>query len=396
MIAKCLLRIILLSLWFGLLSLPFLGIRDALILSSSICLILVLWIPVKNGIVKKEAIEVLAKRLRTWFYLNIPKGFLIVVLILFLLVLPLLTNNYFMDVSTISGIYIILALGLNVVVGLAGLLNLGFVAFYAIGAYSYALLSTQANISFWASLPIGIFLVAMSGVILGFPALRLRGDYLAIVTLGFGEMIRLILNNWDSVTKGPNGILNIAPPKLGSFVFTKPVHYYYLILFFVILAVIAITRINNSRIGRAWVAIREDEVAAEAMGIDTMKMKLLAFSFGALWAGLGGVFFAAKMRFVSPESFTFFESVIILCMVILGGMGSIAGVILGALILVILPEALRGFELYRMLALGGGLVLMMVFKPEGILGGSRRRAELKPEDEKILIQEMETIAKPKF
>jgi len=180
------------------------------------------------------------------------------------------------------------------VVGLAGLLNLGFVAFYAIGAYSYAILSTQASISFWGSLPIGILLVAISGVLLGFPALRLRGDYLAIVTLGFGEMIRLVLNNWDSVTKGPNGILNIAPPKLGSFIFREPLHYYYLILIFAIFTTFAIKRINNSKIGRAWVAIREDEVAAEAMGIDTVRMKLLAFSFGAIWAGLGGVFLQQK------------------------------------------------------------------------------------------------------
>lgn len=393
---KKLLRTILVSLWFGLLTLPFIGIRDALFLSFAVVFILLLWIFLGKGLIKKEAIEASSKRLGSWFYSKVPQKLPIFVLMLFLLVLPLFMNNYFIDVSTLAGIYVVLALGLNVVVGLAGLLNLGFVAFYAIGAYSYALLSTQANISFWASLPVGIFLAAISGILLGFPALRLRGDYLAIVTLGFGEMIRLILNNWDSVTKGPNGILNIAPPKLGSFVFSKPVHYYYLIIFFVIITVITIKRINNSRIGRAWIATREDEVAAEAMGIDTIKMKLLAFSFGALWAGLGGIFFAAKMRFVSPESFTFFESVIILCMVILGGMGSIAGVILGALILVILPEALRGFELYRMLALGAGLVLMMVFKPEGILGGPRRRAELRPEDEKTLMQEMETITKPKF
>lgn len=386
-------RILLLSLWFGVLTLPFVGVRDSLILTFSVSVLLIIWIPLGKGIIKKEAIETASKRIKAWIHTKIHRGLLFSLLILFLLALPLFMNNYFIDVTTLTGIYIVLALGLNIVVGLAGLLNLGFVAFYAIGAYSYAILSTQAHISFWASLPIGIFLVAVSGVLLGFPALRLKGDYLAIVTLGFGEMIHLILNNWDSVTKGPNGILNIAPPMVGSFIFREPVHYYYLILIFVILTAVAIRRINNSRIGRAWIAIREDEVAAEAMGIDTMKMKLLAFSFGAIWAGLGGVFFAAKMRFVSPESFTFFESVIILCMVILGGMGSIAGVILGAVILVILPEALRGLALYRMLALGVGLVVMMVFRPEGILGGPRRRAELRPEDERILMHEMETIKK---
>jgi len=373
---KRFLRIPLLSLWFGLLAFPFLGVGDALFLSLSIGLLLLLLIPIRKVFRKVEAISIALKGIGGWIY-KVDRRFLALLFIILLSVLPLFMNNYYIDVITLTGIYIILALGLNIVVGLAGLLNLGFVAFYGIGAYSYAILSTQAHISFWASLPVGISLVGVCGVLLGFPALRLRGDYLAIVTLGFGEMIHLVLNNWDTVTKGPNGILNIAPPTIGPFIFREPIHYYYLILIFVIITVFTVRRINNSRIGRAWVAIREDEVAAEAMGIDTMRMKLLAFSFGAIWAGLGGIFFAAKMRFVSPESFTFFESVIILCMVIIGGMGSIAGVILGAIILVLLPEALRGFSLYRMLALGAGLVLMMVFRPDGILGGPRRRVELR-------------------
>lgn len=389
---KKFIRILLLSLWFGAITFPFTGIRNAILLSISIMALLILWSELNKGIIKREGIEIVSKRIQT-FSLKIPRRILALFFIFLFLILPLFMNNYFIDITNLTGIYIILALGLNVVVGLAGLLNLGFVAFYAIGAYSYAILSTQANFSFWASLPIVIFLVGISGILLGFPALRLKGDYLAIVTLGFGEMTRLVLNNWDSVTKGPNGILNIAPPEVGSIVFREPIHYYYLILIFVILTTFAIKRINNSKIGRAWVAIREDEVAAEAMGIDTVRMKLLSFSFGAIWAGLGGVLFAAKMRFVSPESFTFFESVIILCMVILGGMGSIAGVILGAMILVLLPEALRGFEHYRMLALGAGLILMMVFKPEGILGGPRKRAELRPDDERIFMQETETIKK---
>jgi branched-chain amino acid transport system permease protein len=391
-VIKKFIRILLLSLWFGAITFPFTGIRNAILLSISIMASLILWNTLSKGIIKREGIEIVSKRIQT-FSSKIPRRILALFFIFLFLILPLFMNNYFIDITNLTGIYIILALGLNVVVGLAGLLNLGFVAFYAIGAYSYAILSTQANFSFWASLPIVIFLVGISGILLGFPALRLKGDYLAIVTLGFGEMTRLVLNNWDSVTKGPNGILNIAPPEVGSIVFREPIHYYYLILIFVILTTFAIKRINNSKIGRAWVAIREDEVAAEAMGIDTVRMKLLSFSFGAIWAGLGGVLFAAKMRFVSPESFTFFESVIILCMVILGGLGSIAGVILGTMILVLLPEALRGFEHYRMLALGAGLILMMVFKPEGILGGPRKRAELRPDDERIFMQEIETIKK---
>ena len=389
---KKFIRILLLSLWFGAITFPFTGIRNAILLSISIMALLILWSELNKGIIKREGIEIVSKRIQT-FSSKIPRRILALFFIFLFLILPLFMNNYFIDITNLTGIYIILALGLNVVVGLAGLLNLGFVAFYAIGAYSYAILSTQANFSFWASLPIVILLVGISGILLGFPALRLKGDYLAIVTLGFGEMTRLVLNNWDSVTKGPNGILNIAPPEVGSIVFREPIHYYYLILIFVILTTFAIKRINNSKIGRAWVAIREDEVAAEAMGIDTVRMKLLSFSFGAIWAGLGGVLFAAKMRFVSPESFTFFESVIILCMVILGGLGSIAGVILGTMILVLLPEALRGFEHYRMLALGAGLILMMVFKPEGILGGPRKSAELRPDDERIYMQEIETIKK---
>ncbi|MBI5418213.1 branched-chain amino acid ABC transporter permease [Candidatus Poribacteria bacterium] len=353
----------LLALWFGLLVFPFMGIKNALLLSSGIEIIFLFLIFIeKKELLKIDLINI--KKINSF----IPQKFIISSMAILLTSLPLFINNYFVDVITLAGIYIILALGLNIVVGLAGLLNLGFVAFYAIGAYSYAILSTNFHVSFWILLPIGMILVAVSGVLLGFPALRLKGDYLAIVTLGFGEMIHLVLNNWDKVTKGPNGILNIPSPSTGNFVFNDPRHYYYLILFFVFLTIIAIDRINNSRIGRYWIAIREDEIAAEAMGIDTSKMKLMAFSFGALWAGLAGVLFAAKMRFVSPESFTFSESIIILCMVIIGGMGSILGVILGALILVILPEALRGFDSYRMLALGIGLIIMMIYKPEGILG----------------------------
>lgn len=291
------------------------------------------------------------------------------ILLLFILVLPFLFGDYFIDVAVLVGIYIILALGLNVVVGFAGLLNLGFVAFYAIGAYTYALLNTKAGISFWPALPFSVGLATVAGFLLAVPALRLKGDYLAIVTLGFGEITRLILNNWDSMTRGPNGISGIAPPVIMSLSFGKLSHYYYLVLVFVILSLFINKRVYLSRIGRAWVAIREDEIAASVMGINTTMYKLYAFAFGAFWAGLAGALFAGKMQFVSPESFTFMESVLILCMVILGGLGSIAGVILGAFILVLLPEILREVQLYRMLALGAGLVLLMIFRPQGLFGG---------------------------
>jgi len=272
-------------------------------------------------------------------------------------------------VTILAGIYIILALGLNVVVGFAGLLNLGFVAFYAIGAYTYALLNTKFGFGFWSALPFCMALTSAAGFLLAIPALRLRGDYLAIVTLGFGEIVRLILNNWDSVTRGPNGISGISRPLILSFSMGSLISYYYLVLVFVLLTLFITKRVYSSKIGRAWIALREDEIAASIVGIDTTKYKLYAFAFGAFWAGLAGAVFAGKMQFVSPESFTFMESVLILCMVILGGLGSITGVILGAFILVLLPEILREVQLYRMLALGIGLVLLMVFRPQGLLGG---------------------------
>jgi branched-chain amino acid transport system permease protein len=205
-------------------------------------------------------------------------------------------------------------------------------------------------------------------LLLGLPTLRLRGDYFAIVTLGLGEITRIVLNNWDSLTNGPNGISGIGRPALGGYVFSTTLDYYYLILAIAVITIFAMHRLMASRVGRAWLAIREDETAAEAMGINTFRYKLLAFVLGSSWAGLTGVFFAAKMAFVSPESFTFFDSVLILCMVVLGGMGSIPGIILGAFLLITLPEVFRDFQDYRMLAFGAALVLMMVFKPQGLLG----------------------------
>jgi branched-chain amino acid transport system permease protein len=205
------------------------------------------------------------------------------------------------------------------------------------------------------------------------PTLRLRGDYFAIVTLGLGEITRIILNNLDSVTGGPNGISRISRPVIAGYALHTTLDFYYLILVILILTVFAMKRLMASRIGRAWIAIREDEIAAEAMGINTFRLKLLAFVLGSAWAGVAGVFFAAKMAFISPESFTFFESVMILCMVVLGGMGSIPGIILGALLLITLPEIFRDFQDYRMLAFGVALVLMMIFRPQGLLGTVKNR-----------------------
>jgi len=303
----------------------------------------------------------------------------LVVILALLVIFPFTANRYTLDLSVQAGIYIMLALGLNIVVGQTGLLVLGYVAFYAVGAYTYALLSTGMDVSFWAALPIAAILAGIFGLLLGAPVLRLRGDYLAIVTLGFGEITRIVLNNWDSLTGGPNGISGIPRPEAGSFVFNDMTHYYFLVLAMLVLTFFVVRRLNDSRIGRAWIAIREDEVAAEAMGVNTTYLKLLAFMLGAVLAGVAGVLYASKMRFVSPESFNFFESVIILCMVVLGGMGSIPGVILGAVVLYLLPEGLREFQQYRMLIFGGAMVAMMVFRPQGFIGTKRRRMELQHE-----------------
>jgi branched-chain amino acid transport system permease protein len=305
-------------------------------------------------------------------------------------------ERYLFRVLDQAGIYILLALGLNIVVGYAGLLDLGYVAFYAIGAYSYALLASPQlglHIPFWLVLPAAPFVAALFGVLLGFPTLRLRGDYLAIVTLGFGEVIRILLNNLDAVTNGPRGVINIDPatfdaarldpksvatarlllyPPLPDFLhwlpltLSSPVQYYYLILVLCLAAVFFSYRLEGSRIGRAWAAIREDEDAAETMGINKTTIKLLAFAMGASTAGFSGVIFSGLQGFVSPESFILFESITILAMVVLGGMGSIPGVVLGAILLVVVPEILREYAQYRLTIFGLGLTLMMLVRPQGL------------------------------
>lgn len=364
-------RPLIIALWLSFLFLPFKGLKAALILFlfSSVILYSLRYVSGFGHILSRTA-RYLSKSVLP---AALPSARLKVILhyssAIILLAFPLIFRDYFIDVAILAGIYIILALGLNVVVGFTGLLNLGFVAFYAIGAYTYALLNTRLGLDFWTALPFSVGLTALAGFMLAIPALRLRGDYLAIVTLGFGEIVRLILNNWDRVTRGPNGISGIAPPEILTVSLGKLSYYYYLVLALVVLTVIVTRRVYSSRIGRAWVSIREDEIASSAMGINTTLYKLYAFAFGAFWAGLAGAVFAGKMQFVSPESFSFMESVLILCMVILGGLGSIAGVIIGSLILVLLPEVLREVQLYRMLALGAGLVILMIFRPQGLFGG---------------------------
>ena len=313
-------------------------------------------------------------------------------------------DRYLFRVLDQAGIYILLALGLNVVVGYAGLLDLGYVAFYAIGAYSYALLASPQlglHIPFWLVLPAAPLLAALFGVLLGAPTLRLRGDYLAIVTLGFGEVIRILLNNLDALTNGPRGVINIDPATLDPtrlppksvatarlllypplpelfhrlpLTLSSPVQYYYLIVVLCLAAIFFSSRLEGSRIGRAWAAIREDEDAAQTMGINKTTTKLLAFAMGASTAGFSGVIFSGLQGFVSPESFILLESITILAMVVLGGMGSIPGVVLGAVFLVVLPEVLREYAQYRLTIFGLGLTVMMLVRPQGLWPARMRQA----------------------
>lgn len=291
-------------------------------------------------------------------------------------IFPLVMDTYQTNIMVTALIYVVLGLGLNIVVGLAGLLDLGYVAFYAVGAYSYALLNYHFGLGFWTVLPIGAGMGALFGIMLGFPVLRLRGDYLAIVTLGFGEIIRLVLENWNEFSFGPSGIANIPRPGFFGMVFdmhSATQYLYYIMVAMVLFTIFVVNRLQHSRIGRAWMALREDEIACQAMGIDRTKTKLTAFALGATWAGAVGVIFAAKTTFINPASFTFMESAIILSVVVLGGMGSIVGVMLAAFILVLLPEYLRAFSEYRMLIFGASMVLMMVFRPQGLISNIRRK-----------------------
>ena len=293
-------------------------------------------------------------------------------------------NAYQMGVITRICLYALLALGLNVVVGFAGLLDLGYVAFFGIGSYIYAFLSSPhfgLHWPFLLALATAVVVTAIFGILIGAPTLRLRGDYLAIVTLGFGEITYILLINLDrpiDITGGPSGIVSIDPPSLLGFTLRDNWQYYYLILTLLGVAVVFSRRLRDSRIGWAWQAIREDELAAQAMGINTVAAKLQAFAIGASFAGAGGALLASWQRSVFPDNFLFTESVNILAMVILGGVGSVPGVILGAALIVALPEVFRDFALYRLLAFGLLLMVLMIFRPEGLLSFKGRPEEADP------------------
>lgn len=304
-----------------------------------------------------------------------------------------LGTRYVVDTATTVLIYVMLGWGLNVVVGLAGLLDLGYVAFYAVGAYSYALLATQFQLSFWECLPLAGAFAALFGIALGFPVLRLRGDYLAIVTLGFGEIIRIVLLNWQDVTGGPNGITGIPRPEFFGMPFASsaevgitPFHEFFgleyssnhrvIFLYYVIFALALLTnyltlRLRRLPIGRAWEALREDEYACRALGINPTNTKLTAFAIGATFGGLAGAFFATRQGFISPESFTFMESATILAIVVLGGLGSQLGVVIAACLLIVLPELGREFAQYRMLLFGAAMILIMAWRPKGLVSARK-------------------------
>jgi branched-chain amino acid transport system permease protein len=328
--------------------------------------------------------------------------FLVIGGVVFAFVLPFLpfANRYVVDIATTVLIYVMLGWGLNIVVGLAGLLDLGYVAFYAVGAYSYALLAINFDLSFWECLPLAGAFAAFMGVVLGFPVLRLRGDYLAIVTLGFGEIIRIILLNWYDVTNGPNGLSAIPRPSFFGLEFTRSpdegeaafheffglsyssLHrvqfLYFLILILALVTNAFVLRIRKLPISRAWEALREDEIACRALGINPTNTKLTAFALGAMFGGFAGSFFATRQGFISPESFTFIESALVLAIVVLGGMGSQVGVVLAALVLVLLPEFGREFAQFRMLLFGAAMVMIMIWRPRGLLAHREPTIHLHP------------------
>jgi len=322
--------------------------------------------------------------------------------IAFAVVLPFLpfSSRYLVDLGTTVLIYVMLGWGLNVVVGLAGLLDLGYVAFYAVGAYTFGLLTSDLGFTFWEALPFSGLVAASFGVVLGFPVLRLRGDYLAIVTLGFGEIIRIVLLNWAPVTGGPNGIGGIPRPSFFGLPFARSApegaitfHQFFglefspdqrvIFLYFVILAMALVTnlftlRIRKLPVGRAWEALREDEIACRALGINPTTVKLSAFAIGAMFGGFAGCFFATRQGFISPESFTFIESATILAIVVLGGMGSQMGVVLAAILLVTLPEFGRAFAEFRMLIFGAAMIGVMVWRPQGLISHREPTVRLGP------------------
>ncbi len=288
------------------------------------------------------------------------------VLILGSLLVPYVSDNYVLEILANSFFYIVLCLGLNIVVGFAGLLDLGYAAFFAVGAYTTGILTSHYGWNFWLTIPAAVVFSVIAGVIIGGPTLRLRSDYLAIVTLGFGEITRIAARNLKDISGGPSGLIGISRPSIFGLELNQIQHYYYAFFVLVLLAIFVSYRLQHSRLGRAWQYVREDEDAAEAMGIDRVAVKLYAYVIGAVFGGVAGCFFAAKMTAISPDSFQFMQSATILMAVVLGGMGKIPGMVVGALALVLFPEVFREIGSMRMLVFGVLLIAMMIFRPQGI------------------------------
>jgi branched-chain amino acid transport system permease protein len=310
--------------------------------------------------------------------------------VVLMLALPIFMDPYLAEVVDQVGLYVLMGLGLNIVVGFAGLLDLGYVAFFAIGAYTMGVLTAQsdlglAGMSFWTALPLCVAAATLAGIILGIPVLRMRGDYLAIVTLGFGEIIRiLVLSDFARpVLGGAQGILLIPKPKFLGFNLVGPTEFYYLIVLGCLLAAFVAWRLSEARLGRQWMAMREDEDVAEAVGIKLVNTKLLAFAFGAAFSGLSGAIFATRLSSIFPHSFNLLVSINVLCLIIVGGMGSLPGVVVGALVLVGMPELLREFAEYRLMIYGALLITMMLVRPEGLWPSPIRRRELHAHEEEI-------------
>ncbi|MBQ4133470.1 MAG: branched-chain amino acid ABC transporter permease [Desulfovibrionaceae bacterium] len=387
-------RSLLVSIWFVFLTLPLLAVKvdttnetliwrwENMLYVGVISFVLyMIWMLALRWRSRQRRSEEVAQPRLTNFYGNITDNKLIVSLfnislLSILVVLPLLSSGYQINIWTTSLIYVIIGLGLNIVVGFAGQLVLGYAAFYAVGAYTFGLLYQNFGVGFWVALPCGAAIAGLFGVLVSLPVIRLRGDYLAIVTLGFGEITRLVLENWIEVTNGPGGISNIPRPALFNIELSDTataIWVYYIVLFLMLVAFISLLRLKNSRVGRSWIAVSEDETASEVMGINTTWAKLTAFALSAVWAGIAGVLFATKTRFINPDSFTFMDSAMFLCIVVLGGMGSVYGMLLGAFAIALLPEYLRAFSEYRMLMFGAAMTLMMIFRPQGLIPPKVRR-----------------------
>ncbi len=301
------------------------------------------------------------------------KGVLLAVLMVSLLIIPfIITNKYILHIIISCFIYSCLALSLNLIIGVSGQFSLGHVTFYGIGAYATTLFMMRANLPFWPAALLSAVIVGIFGWILALPTLKLRGDYLAVVTLGFGEIFRLFITNSIDLTRGPMGIPGIPSPSIGSFKINSKTEFYYMALIILILVLLFMKRLMSSGIGMAMLSVKEDDIAASAIGIYPVKYKLLAFVIGAVIAGIMGSFYAVYLAFISPSSFQYSDSIAMVSMVVLGGMGSIPGSILGACILTVLPEALRSFSEYRMILYGAAMVIMMIFKPNGIWGADKR------------------------